>query len=165
MALADYLTCRFCGKKAVYVGDRIGAEPPDDAEVVHSACLDVALSMVEGEHIHQFAAKGVRRRGTATFSIGVSDTEILWRCVVCGTYEVETVPGVWTKQQLGLPDAIETDSKRSPVPSSFPAVAAGAVAMSKETARQAAVAAGREQAIARQEAARGGPGPTDAPED
>jgi hypothetical protein len=116
-----------------------------------------------GQHEHDWVAKGVRRRGSSTFSIGVSDTEILWRCVVCGAYEVETVPGVWTKEQLGLPDAIETDRK-TPVPANFPTVAAGAVAMSKETAEQMTGAARAEQAKAR-EAARGGPGPAKAPED
>jgi hypothetical protein len=163
MALGDYLVCRFCGKKAVYVGDRIGAEPPEDVEAVHTACLDAVLAS-EPEHVHSFAAKGVRRRGASTFSIGVSDTEILWACGDCGAYEVETVPGVWTKEQLGLPNAIETDRKAL-VPANFPAVAAGAVAMSKETARQAVVAAGREQAQARQEAARGDPGPAEASTD
>lgn len=40
MAAADYEYCRFCDRKALYVGD---ADVSEGAEAVHTACLDQAL--------------------------------------------------------------------------------------------------------------------------
>jgi hypothetical protein len=147
MELGHYHHCRFCGKNVVRLD--VSEYLPEGGETVHTACLDVALAVVEGEHVHQFVAKGVRRRGASALSIGVSDTEILWACEQCGAYEVETVPGVWTAAQLGVDETV-IEADRKTVPVNLADIAAGAVAMSKAAAR---------------EAARGGPGPVEASED
>lgn len=84
------------------------------------------------EHRHEWMATGIRRSGPLFAPTG---TMILYRCDAGEDrphYDVTTVPGVWTVEQLGIPGAL--DVTRRPADRGLGATAAGAVAMSKTTA-------------------------------